>query len=92
VFFGYLLNWALAKKTAIEAFANFSFDLALKETPLFFKHSEGRKEYEHLILREESSLGERTNKLFYMKFQTICYREDIVRLDEKLKQMEAEHV
>lgn len=51
VFFGYLLNWALAKKTAIEAYANFSFDLALRENPLFFKHTEGRKEYEHLTLR-----------------------------------------
>ncbi len=90
MFFGYLLNWALAKKTTIEAYANFCFDLALKENPLFFKHSEGRKEYEHLILREESTLGERTSKLYYMKFQIICYREDIVRLDEKLKQLEAE--
>lgn len=91
LFFGYLLNWALAKKAVLEVFANFPFDLGLKEVPLAFKHAEGRKEYEHLMLREESCLGERTSKLYFFKFQTICYREDIARMDERLKQLEGEH-
>jgi hypothetical protein len=36
-FFGYFLNWALKKKSGVDIYANYSFDLAFRQAPLFFE-------------------------------------------------------
>jgi hypothetical protein len=85
LFFGFFLNCVINKKWSIEVFANFSFDSSFKETPLIAKHNESRKEYNHLALREETCIGEKISRLFVIRYQTIWFKEDIAKLDERIR-------
>ena len=57
LFFGYFLNWVLAKNINIEIYSNFIFDFAFRDVPMIMKLNENRNEYEHLYYKEENYLG-----------------------------------
>lgn len=91
LFFGFFLNWLIVKKVALEVFSNFAFELACKEPHLVYELLENRSEYEHLALKEVSCIGERTNKLFLIRLQTPLFREDVEKIEERLRFYELEH-
>lgn len=67
-------------------YSNYPFDFAFRDTPLIAKHNESRKEHEHLILREESCIGEKVAKLFIVKLQGVWFKDDVSKIDERIKE------
>jgi hypothetical protein len=91
LFFGYFLNWLIVKKISIEIFSNFGFELACKEPHMVYELVENRLEYEHLAIKESSCIGEKTNRLYLIKIQTPLFREDLDKIEERLRYYELEH-
>lgn len=81
-----MLNWLIGKKSNIDVYSNYPFDFSFKDTPLIVKHNESRKENEHLTLKEESCIGEKVAKLFIIKLQSVWFKDDVNKIDERIKE------
>jgi hypothetical protein len=90
LFFGYFLNWVIAKNLSIEIFSNFLFDYSFREFPLIFKFEENRPEYDRLRYTKESEWDESKSKLYLIRYQSIFYRSDLLKLEKKISELEEE--
>lgn len=61
------------------------FDYAFREPPMLSQVIENRSEFENLHYREETPVGEKVSKLFLVKMQSMWYKEDIKKIEEKLR-------
>jgi len=56
---------------------------------MMMKLNENRHEYEHLYYKEEGYLGQKSSKLYLIKFQSIWFKEDIRKIEMKLIEEES---
>lgn len=86
LFYGFVLNWLIGKKANIDVHANYAFDFSFRDAPLIAKHGETRKENEHLTLKEESCIGEKVARLFIVRLQSVWFKDDVAKIDERIKE------
>lgn len=61
-------------------YANYLFDFGFRDVPMMMKLNENRHEYDHLYYKEEGYLGQKSSKLYLIRFQSIWFKEDIRKI------------